>query len=84
MRRSVLDLPASKVRAVEERVKAPLDEWGSVNRGALLPALVEAFGLMSYAEADAKSLRELLELVSLDTDDEPGNGNGPASHKRQG
>lgn len=67
---SLLDLTAEQAAEIEDQVGAPMDDWGQVSRGRLLPLILHALKGGDLASYQAMTMRELVAAVQLREDQE--------------
>lgn len=74
-RHSLLDLTGEQAAAIEDAVGAPIDDWGSVAKGRLLPLVLQALEGGELATYQQMSVRALIDSVTFE-DTPEGNAEG--------
>lgn len=69
------DLTADQALEIEEAVGAPIDDWGSVPRGRLLPLILHTVNGGDLADYRKMTIGELADAVAFSEDD-AGNAEG--------
>ena len=72
---SILDLTVAQAAAIEDELSLPLDRWQEdAPKMRLLPLILAAIEGVDASDYDAMTMRDMLDRVSLDgEDDGPGN-----------